>query len=117
MSHEPEEEEEEKSPEEVQLEAEIRAIELDISLMDLRRELEERRSIPPSQAQEELLERWEEGIRKLKEEKEEAERYHLNTDQDRADERALKAEFRQAQQSVALLRERVQRLEALRAQA
>ncbi|CAK9067946.1 unnamed protein product [Durusdinium trenchii] len=87
MSHEPEEEEEEKSPEEVQLEAEIRAIELDISLMDLRRELE---------AQEELLERWEEGIRKLKEEKEEAERYHLNTDQDRADERALKAEFRQA---------------------
>ncbi|CAK9069786.1 unnamed protein product [Durusdinium trenchii] len=86
MSHEPEEEEEEKSPEEVQLEAEIRAIELDISLMDLRRELE---------AQEELLERWEawclrlgrmaqvveEGIRKLKEEKEEAERYHLNTDQ------------------------------------
>ncbi|CAK9067948.1 unnamed protein product [Durusdinium trenchii] len=94
MSHEPEEEEEEKSPEEVQLEAEIRAIELDISLMDLRRELE---------AQEELLERWEEGIRKLKEEKEEAERYHLNTDQ--------------AQQSVALLRERVQRLEALRAQA
>ncbi|CAK9069784.1 unnamed protein product [Durusdinium trenchii] len=50
MSHEPEEEEEEKSPEEVQLEAEIRAIELDISLMDLRRELE---------AQEELLERWE----------------------------------------------------------
>ncbi|CAK9067944.1 unnamed protein product [Durusdinium trenchii] len=108
MSHEPEEEEEEKSPEEVQLEAEIRAIELDISLMDLRRELE---------AQEELLERWEEGIRKLKEEKEEAERYHLNTDQDRADERALKAEFRQAQQSVALLRERVQRLEALRAQA
>jgi len=101
-----EEENVEKSPEEIQLEAEIRAIELDSALIDLRREL---------QAQEELLERWEESIRKLKEEREEAEIYRLHTDEDRQDERALKADFRQAQESVALLRERVQQLEALRA--
>eukprot|EP00434_Breviolum_minutum_P006087 symbB.v1.2.005364.t1/scaffold301.1/size235092/16 len=100
-----EEENVEKSPEEIQLEAEIRAIELDSALIDLRREL---------QAQEELLERWEESIRKLKEEREEAEIYRLHTDEDRRDERALKADFRQAQESVALLRERVQQLEALR---
>eukprot|EP00435_Cladocopium_sp_Y103_P037320 s231_g9.t2 len=112
MSHDchgDDEEDVEKSPEEIQLEAEIRAIELDMALIDLRREL---------QAQEELLERWEESIRKLKEEREEAEIYRLHTDEDqrfdRRDERALKADFRQAQESVVLLRERVQRLEALR---
>ncbi|CAJ1397585.1 unnamed protein product [Effrenium voratum] len=96
----------EQSAEEKQLEAEIKAIELDISLIDLRRELE---------AQEELLARWEESVLQLKDERREAETYHLHGAEDRKQERELQAELQQAQESVALLRQRVEQLEALKA--
>eukprot|EP00440_Ansanella_granifera_P017136 gb/GFBE01018614.1/.p1 GENE.gb/GFBE01018614.1/~~gb/GFBE01018614.1/.p1 ORF type:complete len:116 (+),score=43.75 gb/GFBE01018614.1/:1-348(+) len=98
--------EEEKSPEELELEAEIRAIELDMALMDLRSQLE---------AQEHLVAEWQESIRKLAEEKIEAELYHIpRTDEDRREERDHKAEFKQAQESIAVLRQQVEALEALR---
>ncbi|CAJ1397584.1 unnamed protein product [Effrenium voratum] len=77
----------EQSAEEKQLEAEIKAIELDISLIDLRRELE---------AQEELLARWEESVLQLKDERREAETYHLHGAEDRKQERELQAELQQA---------------------
>eukprot|EP00930_Biecheleria_cincta_P048380 TRINITY_DN33703_c0_g1_i1.p1 TRINITY_DN33703_c0_g1~~TRINITY_DN33703_c0_g1_i1.p1 ORF type:complete len:171 (+),score=43.33 TRINITY_DN33703_c0_g1_i1:65-577(+) len=94
----------EPSQEEIALEADIRRIELDIAVLDLRADLE---------AQEQLLATWQKSINGLAEEKREGRLYGIPwTNEDRQDEKDLKERFEHARQSVALLRERVESLEA-----
>jgi len=84
-----------------ELEAELRAIELDIAILDLRRDLCK---------QEQLVEEWQFCLREDKE----SVLPHEWTEEDRREERELRAGLKTAQEAVAEMRRRLERLESQR---
>eukprot|EP00446_Apocalathium_sp_SHHI-4_P086758 CAMPEP_0177476952 /NCGR_PEP_ID=MMETSP0369-20130122/23869_1 /TAXON_ID=447022 ORGANISM="Scrippsiella hangoei-like, Strain SHHI-4" /NCGR_SAMPLE_ID=MMETSP0369 /ASSEMBLY_ACC=CAM_ASM_000364 /LENGTH=116 /DNA_ID=CAMNT_0018952233 /DNA_START=63 /DNA_END=410 /DNA_ORIENTATION=+ len=97
-------EDEEEDLEALALQAEIKTIEMDCAIMDLRRDLE---------MQEALVADWSESSKALRE----GVLPHEWTDEEKREDRKMQGGLREAQEHVAELRERLHRLEAARPHA
>ncbi|CAE8582257.1 unnamed protein product, partial [Polarella glacialis] len=94
--------------EELQLETEIKSIEMDIAMLDLRRELE---------AQEELVANWRRSVHDMGEDSRLDEVAMVpRTAEDRREEKEMKHGLIAAQESVDKLRQRLASLELLRSE-
>eukprot|EP00933_Yihiella_yeosuensis_P014240 TRINITY_DN12830_c2_g1_i1.p1 TRINITY_DN12830_c2_g1~~TRINITY_DN12830_c2_g1_i1.p1 ORF type:complete len:148 (+),score=55.68 TRINITY_DN12830_c2_g1_i1:48-491(+) len=91
--------------EELELEGEIRRIELDIAILDLRSELE---------SQEVLTADWQATIKRMKEEDGEIEAVLPRTNEDRQLEKDMKAALKEAEAAMDVLRQRLETLERQR---
>ncbi|CAE6919017.1 unnamed protein product [Symbiodinium sp. CCMP2456] len=112
------EDSEERSAEELELEAEIRMIELDIAAFDKKEAQRRARAAlrDELEAQEQLLEAWQASLADLRRERHEAEaEYLFATKEDRREEARLKADFDEAKRRTEALRARLERLESLEA--
>ncbi|CAE7243026.1 unnamed protein product [Symbiodinium necroappetens] len=108
----------EQNAEELQLEAEIRMIELDIAALDKKEAQRRARAAlrDELEAQEQLLEAWQASLAELRRERHEAEaEYLFATKEDRREEARLKADFDEAKRRTEALRARLERLDNLEA--
>lgn len=112
------EDSEEQNAEELQLEAEIRMIELDIAALDKKEAQRRARAAlrDELEAQEQLLEAWQASLAELRRERHEAEaEYLFATKEDRREEARLKADFDEAKRRTEAFRARLERLDNLEA--